>query len=276
MKKHKRKPACPQKSLPTKTVLLRAACCLSWLFPFAVFLAYHILAVEEETALVVPGYLGCFFLGFSLFYCVGTSKLAQLFKHGFSWKIFLPPFIIGALLTAASLALTLVPQIYARFSQKVVSDYFFLWLVLLVLGISYALFRPNVKVLLRRAEMRKADINQLTKGGKNFWWYDAVQKACSLGWLYYANKGFTIGFAGTVALQLLLGWWRPAQRMLGALAAAELICCSAMLFWAGWHTDFSLFERQRKRFEPSGLICFLIYCGFLLWVAVRVIIMVVL
>ena len=169
MKKHKRKPACPQKSLPAKTVLLRAACCLSWLFPFAVFLAYHILAVEEETALVVPGYLGCFFLGFSLFYCVGTSKLAQLFKHGFSWKIFLPPVIIGALLTAASLALTLVPQIYARFPQKVVSDYFFLWLVLLVLGISYALFRPNVKVLLRRAEMRKADINQLTKGGDTLW-----------------------------------------------------------------------------------------------------------
>ena len=117
--------------------------------------------------------------------------------------------------------------------------------------------------------MRKADINRLMKGSKNFWWYAEVQKTHALGWLYFANKGFTIALAGTFILLLFLGWWQPVQRLLGALSAFELVFSSLMLFWVGWRTEFSLFDRQRKRFQPSGLFCFFVYCVFLLWIATQ-------
>lgn len=267
MKNVKRKTKTHQKSYDC--ILLRLAAVLAWFAPCIVYFIFHLFFLRRDTAFVFLGYFGAFFLGFALFVCVGSHKAAQLLKNGFSWKLFLPPLVFGAVLVTASLVLILVPQIYAFFSQQAVSDYFLLWFVLAVLALSYALFRPNVRLLLQCAGMRRADINRLLKHGKNFWWYEAARKRCPLGWLYFANKGFTLCFAGTAALHFFFGWWQPMRRIVGMLSAAALVCCAAMLFYAGWCTDFSLLNRQRKHFRLGGLLCFLTYCGFLLWIAAK-------
>lgn len=260
---------CQRVKESVKTSLLRAVSCFAWLAPCIAYFIFHLVFIKQDTAFVFLGYLGAFLLGFSLFVCVNSSKTAQLFKSGSVWKIFLPPFALGVLLISVSIIFIFVPQISAVVSQQIVRNYFLLWLALIVLSISYALFRPNIRVLLRRAGMRKADINRLMKGSKNFWWYAEVQKTHALGWLYFANKGFTIALAGTFILLLFLGWWQPVQRLLGALSAFELVFSSLMLFWVGWRTELSLFDRQRKRFQPSGLFCFFVYCVFLLWIATQ-------
>lgn len=259
-----------QSDVSVKTKIVRVSAGLVWLLPCTFFLVFHILAIKPDTFFSFFGYLGAFFIGFSLFYAVATRKTAQLIRTAFSWKLFVPPLVIGLLLVVACIIVIFVPQLRRLFDETAVSHFFVLGVLLFLLAVFYVLIRHNIKVLLRRKGMRKSRINQLTKGMKNFWWYESVQKECSFGWLYYANKIFTMVFAGTAAAFFLVGWWNPAQRIIGIIIAANTLCCSATLFGSCCLTDFSGYDRQRRPFELSASASMLILCVFLFWIAIRV------
>ena len=74
-------------------------------------------------------------------------------------------------------------------------------------AIFYAWFRSSVETWLNRSKrISKSRFRKLTKGKKNYWWYETLHKEEDLGLLYYLNKAFTVLYVLIFALTLLTGF----------------------------------------------------------------------
>jgi len=131
--------------------------------------------------------------------------------------------IICLLIMGISLATAYIPVLYNSINQSAAGFYAFGFLAILMFIISYFFTRG---VILDNLKLRfsNTELNRLTKGIKNQWWYDAINKEYNMGIVYIVNKLFTISFVIGTALHILLGWWAPV-----VMPSAFLMCFTGMM-----------------------------------------------
>lgn len=143
--------------------------------------------------------VGCMVMGVGLFNIV-AAFIHQYLGH----KLTAICLLGGGTVVALSIFMTQHPELYDRN----VSIFYFVSLLMLFLpAIFYAWFRSSVGTWLNRSKrISKSRFRKLTKGKKNYWWYETLHKEEDLGLLYYLNKAFTILYVLIFALTLLTGF----------------------------------------------------------------------
>lgn len=120
--------------------------------------------------------------------------------------------------------------------------YFQTLLFLAFFAILYPCFRAGVHDWFLKKGLGKIHIRKLKKGGKNFWWYQALHTEIGMGLLYPLNLGFTLLYVLTLGLSLILGWWKPAS---------VVLCC--LMFLLGIFSAIMLgFALIRSNIEEHG------------------------
>ncbi len=118
-------------------------------------------------------------------------------------------FIGCLLLIGISLTFALIPEIYSRINESVLSFYAFGILALITMALFYAYSRSGIDKGFRLKGLSNSAVKKMKKGAKNYWWYEAFNREYGMGILYHCNKYFTIGFIICTALHMILGWCFP-------------------------------------------------------------------
>ena len=143
--------------------------------------------------------VGCMVMGVGLFNIV-AAFIHQYLGH----KLTAICLLGGGTVVALSIFMTQHPELY---DQNVSIFYFVSLFMLFLPAIFYAWFRSSVGTWLNRSKrISKSRFKKLTKGKKNYWWYETLHKEEDLGLLYYLNKAFTILYVLIFALTLLTGF----------------------------------------------------------------------
>jgi hypothetical protein len=143
--------------------------------------------------------VGCIVMGVGLFNIV-AAFIHQYLGH----KLTAICLLGGGTVVALSIFMTQHPELY---DQNVSIFYFVSLFMLFLPAIFYAWFRSSVGTWLNRSKrISKSRFRKLTKGKKNYWWYETLHKEEDLGLLYYLNKAFTILYVLIFALTLLTGF----------------------------------------------------------------------
>ena len=175
----------------------------------------------------IYGIFGAICIGFAFMIFLGAlERFRKIYLLALGFMIF------GLLLVVPSLVIMYVPAVYAFVDQYFTGQYFIMPLFLIALAINYPAARSGIAQALRNQNLSKTRIKDLMKGRKNFWWYEEVHKQFSLGFIYWTNKVFTIGFAVTVPVHLLFGWLQPVRFAVAVNTAMLHFLSSIMLFYS--------------------------------------------
>ncbi len=217
---------------------------ISFMLPLFAYIAFTcIIYPSPNSSYIVLGIFGAIILGVGLISLCGL-KDNMYFGHIVTVSIL----SVGCLLIGASVLIMYVPSVYAKIDEQYSGFYFLVWISLFLSAVWYMLFRMAIGRKLRSDGFSKTKINELTKGGINFWWYEEVNKEQSLGLLYQLNKIFTILFALVLVLQLVVGW----AKLFGAVIAV-CTCAVCMLNAPMWLISASNQEQNNSEHRTTLL-----------------------
>lgn len=234
------------------TVFLKVS---AFITPLALYILFTtIIFPAPNSGFLSVGIVGSLVLG------VGLISLTGLID-----EMYLGNTITGATIGSGSLLIIIsslimyIPSIYSMFNEQYISFYFLIWTALIISAIWYVFFRMGVSRFLRNNKISKTSIEKAMKGAKNYWWYEAVNKEHSLGWMYYLNKGFTCFYLGTVLIHLLLGWIRIISPLI--LLFTCVICILTIVLWLpNFLTQENENTQKNHKKEANGIVATL---GFL-------------
>lgn len=220
---------------------------ISFILPLFLYLLFTVVIFPSpNSAFLCIGIIGSFVIG------LGFISIAGLLDNLY-WGHFLTFAAIGfgAILILVSSIIMYSPSIYDLFDENFVSFYFFTWIALIISGIWYLFFRMGISRRLRDNRISKTQLDKLKKGYKNFWWYTSIHSVYGLGWLYWANKIYTLLAAITVSLHLVLGWYKPLCVTLAI--AVCLLCFLNAIMWVSLKTYVSIPRKSRDELIVPGL-----------------------
>lgn len=137
------------------------------------------------------------------------KKRALHTKEKRALKFTVAMFLGCLLLIGISLTFSLIPEIYSKINESVLSFYAFGMMALITMALLYAYSRSGIDKGFRLKGVSNSAINKLKKGTKNYWWYETLNREYGMGILYHCNKYFTIGFIIGTAVHMVLGWCLP-------------------------------------------------------------------
>ncbi len=262
MAKKKRK----EKPISTKKKIYNAISGIISVLPFLIFILIINLIPSHWSGFVVLGGIG------------GLAVIVPILAlFHFDWKHVKPhqyrtvknlvmAIIICFLIMGISLATAYIPVLYNHINQDAAGFYAFGFLDILMFITFYFFARGAILDNLKQ-HFSNTELNRLTEGVKNQWWYDAVNKERSMGIVYIANKLFTIGFVIGTALHILLGWWAPV-----VMTSALLMCFTGfmlciLMFNAGLVYNFISAKTKKGKRKPPKVNSF-IFIVFILLICV--------
>lgn len=191
---------------------------LSFIIPLVLYLLIILLICPSpNSGFIFMGVIGCFIFG------LGLVNVAGLLDDGYLGHLLtFIPILIGSLLLGISSLIIYTPSIYSKIDEHQVSFYFLSLAVLLVSIIYYVFFRGAVSNYLREKGLSKTKIKELTKGTRNFWWYEKINETYKVNWVFHLNKAYTIVYIATLLLHLFLGWWSMLIPMITILVCLVL------------------------------------------------------
>lgn len=256
------------KPLTTKKKLYNVLSGIVSVFPFL----FYILIIE-----FIPGHWS----GFAVLGGIGALGVVVpiLALFHFDWRntkphelrtinYFIIAIIVCFLLMGIGMSTTYIPVLYNNINQSAAGFYAFGFLAILSFIIFYAFSRGVIQSNLKK-QFNNTELNRLTKGMYNYWWYDAINKERDMGIVYTFNKLFTASFVFGTALHILLGWWRPVVMPSALLISfSGLMLCLLMCNANGVYAKISATTKKSKEKLPNVnsfyfilyilLICFVV------------------
>lgn len=219
MKKHKM-----QKNSSIRSGLITSVQIMSFLLPLPLYILFTTFVFPApNSAFLFLGIIGSLFLG------VGFGLLAGILNGTYIGHIITCiPLVIGIILILISSCIMYIPSIYATFDEQYVSLYFMILSFLFVSAIWYLFFRMTISRILRSKGISKTTIKKLTRGARNYWWYESIHNTYYLGWKFFLNKWFTILYPGVITLHLLFGWYRPLIPIVVSISSVIFIMNAVM------------------------------------------------
>lgn len=132
-----------------------------------------------------------------------------------------------------------------------VTYYFATILLMLLPAINYMFFRSSVKTWIKH-HINKTVVKNEKKGKKNFWWYEGIQAKAGLGWKYHVNKAFTIIYAATMGIHILLGWIGFVTVLVMIGSAAVYIMAAVMELYSRINDNIEYHGRPFVLFARSA------------------------
>jgi len=182
---------------------------IAFVLPLIIYTIY-ISKFDENQSIggwFLPAIVGCLVMGVGLFNIV-AAFIHQYLGHKLTWACLLG----GGAVVGLSMFMTENPQLY----DADVSTFYFVSLFMMLLSaIFYAWFRLSVENWLNRSKkISRSRFKKLTKGKKNYWWYETLHKEVNLGAIYFLNKSFTILFVTLFLLTLFTGYIKEMSLIL--------------------------------------------------------------
>lgn len=182
---------------------------IAFVLPLIIYTIY-ISKFDENQSIggwFLPAIVGCLVMGVGLFNIV-AAFIHQYLGHKLTWACLLG----GGAVVGLSMFMTENPQLY----DADVSTFYFVSLFMMLLpAIFYARFRQSVEYWLNRSKkISRSRFKKLTKGKKNYWWYETLHKEVNLGAIYFLNKSFTILFVTLFLLTLFTGYIKEMSLIL--------------------------------------------------------------
>ena len=169
--------------------------------------------------------IGCFVMGIGLFNIV-AAFIHQYLGH----KLTVISLLGGGICTAAATFMMWHPEWY---DGNVSVFYFASLFTLLFPAAIYGWFRLSMGSWLKRAKrISRSKFRKLTKGKRNFWWYEALHKELNLGAIYYFNKFFVILWALLFLLTLFTGFIKIMSLILCPMYVLLCILTACMMVFA--------------------------------------------
>ncbi len=197
---------------------------IALMLPLAVYLWLTKVYNAPNSGWMMLGLVGCFTMGVGLFNVV-AAWIHQYLGH---W-VTIGCLLVGGFMTAASICLMFDVRLYRLFDEDMVSFYFLLLLFLCLLPIYYVGFRFAIDTWFQAKKIRRAKINQLKKGMRNFWWYEKLRREAGMSpVIYYCNKFFTMVYPAAVILHLLFGWIKAVSVPVSALFVLSCLAAAVM------------------------------------------------
>ena len=182
---------------------------IAFILPLILYMPYIARFDGEQSAGGWPilAMVGCMVMGVGLFNIV-AAFIHQYLGH----KLTAICLLGGGSFVALSIFMTQNPELY----DENVSLFYFASLGMMLLPVFfYGWFRLSVGTWLNRARrISNSRVKKLTKGKRNYWWYEALHREENLGALYYLNKIFTVLYVLTFALTLLTGLFKTMSLIL--------------------------------------------------------------
>ena len=178
-------------------------------FPLIIYTVYISKFDENQSTGGWPllAIFGCLVMGVGLFNMV-AAFLHQYLGH----KLTLACLLGGGAVVVFSIFMTQNPQFY---NADVSLFYFVSLFMMLMPAIFYVLFRISVGTWLNRSrKISRSRFKKLTKGKRNYWWYEALHKEENLGAIYFLNKSFTTLFVVLFLLTLFTGYIKEMSLIL--------------------------------------------------------------
>lgn len=121
------------------------------------------------------------------------------------------------------------------------------WLFSVLFGLLapfyYFWFRVTVKMWLRGKGLKEKRLKALTKGHRNFWWYEKVNEEVPLGFIYLLNKLFTILYAVFFALAVTLGYFRFMVPVISGLYALVSVIIAVMSVFSSLQGNICAYQK---------------------------------
>jgi len=195
--------------------------------PLAVYIIYMLGLNGDQ---IVGGWaflalLGCMVMGVGLFNIV-AAFIHQYLGHRLTFGCLLG----GGAMLALSIFMINNPELW----DVNVSIYYFGSLFFMLLpAIAYFLFRFRVETWLKRKKrISSSRFRRMTKGLKNYWWYEKLHEETGLGALYYLNKAFIILFVSVFTLTLLTGLIKEMSVIICPLQVTVYILTAIMALFS--------------------------------------------
>lgn len=230
-------------------------------------LVTQVLCPVPGSGFLVMAMVGCFIIGIGLFNIV-AAWIGQYLGH---W-VTIGCILLGGAFVSASLVILYNPDVYALFDERMVTYYFATMIFIAVPPFFYLLFRFGINSWLRRKQISKSRINQLKKGKKNFWWYEALREEVNLGLIYPMNKLVTILYPIELVLALTLGWLRFMTPVITGLYAIISVMISGMSLFSSVQANMDAYGkpvvilRRTKNDGFTSSLLDLVLAAFPLWV----------
>lgn len=229
---------------PKAYVLLCIVGIFALLFPMMALLAYTcFIHPAPNSGFLVLTMVGAFIIGIGLFNIV-AAWIKQYLGH----TVTAVCLILGSAMVAISMIIMYVPQVFDWFDEEMVTFYFVQLLFCLIPFFYYAGFRAGFWNWMRRSrKISNSTRKKLTKGMKNYWFYESLHKNYELGGRYVINKIFLIGTLASLGLSLFVGWCRPLLPFTTGVFSLTLLMCSVT-------APFSSAEENRSMFGASFVL----------------------
>ena len=222
-----------------KTKIIRFFSGFSWFFCCFAFLAVFFLIPGDDNAFWIIGLVGSFLVGFSLFFAIAGLDHDALGVY-YSKPLFAIPLIVGTIFVVIGCAFRFCSCLYSRIDKSVISLYFIFWGCILYCCIIYSIFRIQMSAWLRKRGNSRTTIKKALKGGiKNRFWYASINASEKIGVIYYLNCLFTVLYSLCFISVVLVGWWKPAQRIIRFMISACMINCGVIMLLASQKAGFA-------------------------------------
>ena len=208
------------------------------------FLNHHIF----ENGFVMLGLAGSFMIGIGLFNIV-AAFVHQYLGH----TLTLICIGGGGALVAVTLALLLTPETAAKIDADISMMYVIHLVFLTIIAGYYMMFRLSMRHWFKTRKIKRSEINRLTKGKKNYWWYEALHQEYNLGAVYYLNKSFTVLYAVTTFMMIAFGWIREMIIFNAVLYALVCILGGVMSMFTSLQDNLEAYGKPVVLYKSNGV-----------------------
>lgn len=133
--------------------------------------------------------------------------------------------------------------------SKIQTNYYILiWVFSLCLCLIYPFLRIYANKILRDRKISKTSIEEMLKGKRNYWFYEAIHANYNIGAMYYANKVFIKSVVLTIGLHIFLGWIPKASVVISLMLS---IACISFSFFA--HITVVAWQKDHRKKRKNGV-----------------------
>lgn len=200
---------------------------IAFSLPLILYMIYRAVFNDSKnmTGWSVLAVLGCLIIGSGLFNAV---RIRYFQCAGHKWTVSLLTF--GGTIVIFSDFMMQHPELY---DENLLGFYFISLLMMLIPPIFYIFFRDGMETMIARTKhIRKSRLINLTKGMKNYWFYETLHKETNLGFSYYLNKIFIILYVSLFILTLFTGFIKTMTFILCSMHILLSILSAIMIGFA--------------------------------------------
>lgn len=112
------------------------------------------------------------------------------------------------------------------------------FLIYIIIFGQFGSYREAIRRRLRHDGASKSMIKKLTKGKRNYWWFEAIHEKYGIGILYPLNKLLTVLLPFSIVFSLLFIWFSFGKYLCAVLNTVLMLCCLITYIYSSMQDNY--------------------------------------